>query len=57
MTEPRFAAGSPRYFRPVCILHKTGFVGGPSGYVETKEPAPGPLVLLSRADDGEAEEA
>ena len=57
MTEPRFATGPPRYFRPVCILHKTGFVGGPSGYVETKEPACEPLILLARVDDGEAEEA
>ena len=28
MTEPRFATGSPRYFRPVCIRRPWWFFGG-----------------------------
>ena len=37
--------GQKRYFRPVCILRRIGFYGGPAGYVETDDPDAGPLII------------
>ena len=43
----QFEIGKTRYFRPVCIQKRLGFVGGPSGYVEVEENEKdcGPLIL------------
>ena len=43
----QFEIGKTRYFRPVCIQKRLGFVGGPLGYVEVEENEKdcGPLIL------------
>jgi hypothetical protein len=45
---PRFTEGPPRYFRPVCVLRRLGFVGGPVGYVETDSREGGPVVVKGK---------
>jgi len=50
---PRFTFGPPRYFRPVCVLRRLGFVGGPSGYRETESGEGGPLVLTQTKHEQE----
>jgi hypothetical protein len=52
MKAKRF--GPPRYFRPICVLHKFGFLGGPSGYEEVPGKDYGPRIL--DATDGERRE-
>ena len=41
----RMTFGPPRYFRPVSILHRHGFLGGPQFYKETTDPAADPVVV------------
>ena len=47
MTNLRF--GPLRYFRPICVLRRLGFIGGSSGYVEipAEERDAGPLIIRS----------
>ena len=42
-----FQFGRPRYFRPICVLQRFGFIGGPAGYVEVPagERDVGPLII------------
>ena len=43
MTDLTF--GKPRYYRPVCIRHPHGYIGGPAGYEETDDPHAEPRVI------------
>ena len=47
MSDEPLTFGRARYFCPVCILRRIGFLGGPSGYVEipAEDLDAGPLII------------
>ena len=44
--------GPPRRFVPICVRHPYGFIGGPSGYVES-ETAKAPIIAEHEMSDPE----
>lgn len=43
----RITLGRPRYFRPVCVRYRNGYLGGPTFYEETDSPGATPLILAA----------
>ncbi len=37
--------GPPKLFRPVCVRHRHGCIGGPIGYERTTDPGDGPILI------------
>jgi hypothetical protein len=46
--------GPPRVYRPVCVRHPWGFIGGPIGYelADGDQADVGPIVIRARHERG-----